>query len=1530
MKGEYILIVSLILAILTIGAVSASEDIALENVTASDEGVSIDETPLEEVQTDEPVGDGGDFDFNPQLEDEADLDDMDDDVITINCPDAGRFSVTVSNGTGSYVKSHTVDDDDRYYEEITLSLEDLDIKKAGTYTLSGIFTFDDNTDVTVFSNHVLTVTDSTITINFEDNFYIDGEYFVTVEIPTSSDYRRINVLVDGELDDGVDKDNLGPSEIIKDGKYVYHIALNELDTTFVVGQNYYFEVNVFIEDDEADESSNVDRTILGHTDERQDVSKQVYIPEEISFDQLYDDDVSCYIYDTDATGRVVIYVNGREEYNQTVEPRYYDEWGDPQGGNIVGLEQLNLKGGENLINVTYSGDEKYKPFNVVQTLDYYFIDVDVDEEITDYIFPIEIAGDATGTVEIFFNDTSFINITAPELRENSVSLKRLPFGYYTYKVTYRGDEKYQLDEPIEGEFILSYKFYVTYDESTVYYPDSFVLFTIHYPDETKAVINITYNGKTISKDVVIYSDEDGYFMGVSLTDFAVGENEIEFTYIAANQEYPIKTFTLTLDVDPIIRVNGQIRYNNEDDAIFVCMPGIKGNLNIYMGEYDSDEHEYVWTLIEAVPFADGKATYMPYDWEFGKENAIKLNCTDDDYSEYFDEDTVYCVTIVPDVVVEKSMCSLDDNSMTVILPDDVGETLHVLALDSTDVSTELYNQVANGTVNITLDLNNEEYTIVVFYGEYTGRFDVKVRDISPYFELDVTFPSEINSLDRYVIIKNVPDDADGYLELYIDGQFVTSYMDTMYEVYYYEYEYGNHTWEIKFKYDSFYRDTSKNGTFYIDWVNLPRKIYLFEEISVSLDEDSQGYVEWIVDGELFDVKFLEKGHTYFDIDELLYGTHTFEINYYENNVKKLTKSGSVDVAIHIDPLIYNPYPLTQDFVLYMDVYKEGTDLIVDVDGKKYYVTSYDGCAEVVLSDLVVGDNNVTISVAGEDTNISQVKSVIRIGGYAIDVKYKQKSLQNISILLPEDADGNLTIYNAVYDDDYCSWTEESLFKTVKLIGGKAIITAEEIGWGRFDFIVKYESPTDDYDVNNCLIHPSVSPIVNMNYESIVGENVEVSIDMPDDATGMVEIYLYDDETEEWVLIKTVDATTNFKTNISSFKFGENDIKFEYVGDDYPNIFEIYDAYEDVVRNKTLYHEVMPLDYGTSSSSSDGPVVILELPEGLSGKITVKINDGVGKTTLIDHAPFTSANKTVAITGLRNGEYDLEVAYDDDAYGTFSFEGFIVIPKPDASADVVIPETASEDGFDITLPKDATGGILVTIDGKTTYMPLVNGTAKVDLSELADGNHTISIKYSGDGNYSGFVKSANVTVKKEVPPAPEVPAKIVAKDLAAYYNKVSYSVTVYGTDGKLASGVLVTFKVDGKKVGTAKTNAKGVATIKLSQLPKTYKITSEAFGKSVTKKLTVKQVLTLKKVNVKRSAKKLVLTATLKEGKKAIKGKKITFKFKNKKYTVKTNKKGIAKVTVKKSVLKKLKKGKKVTYQATYLKDTVKRTVKVKK
>ena len=89
-------------------------------------------------------------------------------------------------------------------------------------------------------------------------------------------------------------------------------------------------------------------------------------------------------------------------------------------------------------------------------------------------------------------------------------------------------------------------------------------------------------------------------------------------------------------------------------------------------------------------------------------------------------------------------------------------------------------------------------------------------------------------------------------------------------------------------------------------------------------------------------------------------------------------------------------------------------------------------------------------------------------------------------------------------------------------------------------------------------------------------------------------------------------------------------------------------------------------------------------------------------------------------------------------------------------------------------------------------------------------------------------------------------------------------------------------------------------------------------------------ITIKTVKVKKSAKKLVLTATLKKGSLALKSKKVTFKFNGKTYKKKTNSKGIAKVIIKKNVLKKLKVGKKIKYQVSYGSFAAKKTAKVKK
>lgn len=280
-------------------------------------------------------------------------------------------------------------------------------------------------------------------------------------------------------------------------------------------------------------------------------------------------------------------------------------------------------------------------------------------------------------------------------------------------------------------------------------------------------------------------------------------------------------------------------------------------------------------------------------------------------------------------------------------------------------------------------------------------------------------------------------------------------------------------------------------------------------------------------------------------------------------------------------------------------------------------------------------------------------------------------------------------------------------------------------------------------------------------------------------------------------------------------------------------------------------------------------------------------------------------------------------YWDDAQNKYLPIKYAVYINPKV---VEVPDDLELDDNGIIalkFPEDATGSVGVFVDGiKVSIVEIINGIATIDLSQYKNWNYEFTFQYLGNDLYEGFTTGIS-----------HIPvSKITASNVKVLYNAgKTFSVKILDSNGNPSQNIKVVFKLSNKQVGNAITNAKGVATYRVTNAPGTYKITTTASDKSITKTLTVTHVVSLKTVKVKKSAKKLVLTATLKKvNGKYLKSKKVTFKFNGKKYTAKTNKNGVAKVTVKKAVLKKLKVGKKIIYQATYGKDTVKKSVKVKK
>ena len=247
-----------------------------------------------------------------------------------------------------------------------------------------------------------------------------------------------------------------------------------------------------------------------------------------------------------------------------------------------------------------------------------------------------------------------------------------------------------------------------------------------------------------------------------------------------------------------------------------------------------------------------------------------------------------------------------------------------------------------------------------------------------------------------------------------------------------------------------------------------------------------------------------------------------------------------------------------------------------------------------------------------------------------------------------------------------------------------------------------------------------------------------------------------------------------------------------------------------------------------------------------------------------------------------------------------------------------------------------GEVYVTVDGKE-YVGKVNpdGTATIIIPDFKEGKYAERVYYrnndSGEKYHS--YDEVNFTV------APNLADIIHDNAYVDYSSNYAYRVRFIGVDGKaVGAGVIVT--VNGK---TYKTDSNGYITIMIgkSYASGKYKITLSYKGVTSSKTITVKKILKVK--TVKKSNKKIVLRATLKlskankfvnkkaySKKSALKNKKITVKFKGKTYKIKTNKKGIAKFTISKKMLNKLKSGKKYKVVFKYGKDIVNRYVKIKR
>ncbi len=1236
------------------------------------------------------------------------------------------------------------------------------------------------------------------------------------------------------------------------------------------------------------------------------------------------------------------------------------------------------------------------------------ITVDFPEEVVaGEVYELNITFDKEATGSVYVSNS---NGYPYDIYDKSVSadFQVWEFGDQTYEINYSGDDTYA-PKTISGTFTVS-KYIISCDDLYKRYGETNTLYILA-PHCFENDITLIVNGK--DEYQVSKSENGDYYFDVEGLKY--GQNTVRLIYHDETYGDFDGTYNATTTGSIVIR----------DDGAHLTLPeDANGTLSVYKQLYDEEDNYLGEEFLANATMKDGYAC-VPFDnLPLGYASIHAEYVGDEKYEVY---DLTGSAYIGLKVTVPRVVFPGKEAYAEMRVPGGISGTF-LLSEECYDDDIEDYvrvnytGEVVNGYGKIPLStLNGESHYLyasfidnngTIYDNEGLNDFSCTVIDIDSINVIEgVEEGDELLGLNSVYI--SYPEELNANGKVFLDDKFVKEVNSSDNEVYFDSLKEGNH--KITFKYEDENCTFTKEVSFKIVSckIDIPPEFDVNgESISVYLSENTTGTLKVYIDGKEYYSQDVSDTANYVYVNDV-FKTHKVKVTFTDALTKKVTVAEEVvDFRYSIYCSINDPYAYGRDNQINIYVPEDiSGNIAVKIDGKTRKWTSNGYNIIVNISDLTVGDHDISVSLKGDKKYYdSQEDSSFEVCG-VISFSYYDDS---VSLILPADAKGKLLVdistysYDEEMGDEITNLIEH---REAKMVKGKAICNISDLKLGRYfiqasydgddynvgeeseDFYINLNIDNDEFYLNksstiNVTVPKADNGIVNLTIGEVIGEddefneivnvlyskelpannakftftpkklgkhNIVVNLIVDGNVTASSEFYCYvsPDEfifPEDLIYNKTAnitmklpsDATGEMVVGIYALKnaFDEEDeeITIETLKTTLKSGFTNGVAYVEIPSDLALGNYVLKVNYTGNKGDFKENVYLSVIPNvegseqlttgesgnvvfdlaGIDGDIEVEINDKKVTPSINDGKATINIPKD-----LNTGNNQVIIRYKDTEGNNRSVSKFVFVKdNVDLNVNVGSATVTTDLIIKVSLSnKLAPGNVTVKLNNVEKTADIECGVATFNFGKLPYGNYNAVVTFNGNDRIAPATK--NVTAKVTYDQV------IKANNYNAFYNEGKYSVTVYGFDKKVAVETPVTFKINGKFFKKVKTNNKGVASIKITQIPKTYKITTDALGKSVTKTLKVKQVLTLKAVKVKKSAKKLVLTATLKS-KKAIKGKVITFKFNGKTFKAKTNKKGIAKVTIKKSVLKKLKVGKKITYQATYIKDTVKKSVKVKK
>ncbi len=553
-----------------------------------------------------------------------------------------------------------------------------------------------------------------------------------------------------------------------------------------------------------------------------------------------------------------------------------------------------------------------------------------------------------------------------------------------------------------------------------------------------------------------------------------------------------------------------------------------------------------------------------------------------------------------------------------------------------------------------------------------------------------------------------------------------------------------------------------------------------------------------------------------------------------------------------------------------------------------------------------GKATITISFAGNDNYTAAKDAFVTVTvsklDTAIDVNV---SVDDNDVVITAEVDSSangLVEFNISGKTVYVAVNEGKAVYDIVLLTGDYNVDATYLGDSKFNanrtskaFTVK------DHVKQNTTIVPDVV---------VDSSNVTITVAVNRNATGFIKFDINGNE-----LFAEVNGGKAVLNTI--LPVGNYTVSVAYLGDDEFN------------ENATM----VSFSVAGHESADVNVTIPSDIPVGDNVTVKVDIPDATGNVTVYVGgeeyvAQLVNGSANVGIPGLSSGNHTVVVEYTgDDKYAPFTKPFTLNIPKTDIPEDELkvnetLPISGKTPAITIKLPEDATGYVLVSINGYEYHIDVNNGTANITLPALSYGKHDAKVTYPGDGRYNSVIKNITINV-----PEPNVTANDV---VIRYSDNGPYRIHV-AVDGKAVSGQYVTINFNGKTYKQL-TNSNGDVLFKIPAIkPNTYTITAKYNDVSISKKIKISNIIVVKTKKIKKSSKKVKIKVKLMTVKnKYLKSKKLTLKINGKNIKAKTNRKGVAVFKLKKSIVKKLKAGKRYKVKVSFGKDAVTKKIKIRR